>query len=248
MTRTAERKYQAGFLLTSVAMLGLLGAGLTAGPPRAPANVAPKKCKDLVSTNQDNSQLELGANTHLTLSRNKHWDDEELVNGKWVGVVKNTGPKPSKLFPELSTVNSVGCIIFMVKGTSSSAVFKADDQSGGRDMSAVVCKHFDHHPSGIKAELRDFETDCSDVQITAETKYGPITIDIVGDRNGPRTGRTNLSPTKGLIAAKFLDKILKTGIQTDSAAAKNLADRLAEQAQVYGAWWPCSQNGCCKAY
>ena len=241
MTRSVDRKYQAGFLLTSVAMLGLLGAGLTAGPPRAPGELTPKKCKQLVDSDKQTGPFPESGGAILVFGRSKSWSDgDELETGKWVGMIENVATSPSNLFPDLKQKNDVGCLTFTRKQKGESAMFKPDN-GRGTDMKAAICTHSNPHDPSIMPKLTTFETDCTDVHATVATPYGQVSIRVQG------TG--GHSPSNAQIEDAFYQALRPVALKmTEAQARAEAKEQTRLLTMVVGTWWPCSQNGCCKAY
>lgn len=234
-------------ILIGPALTGLLAGALLQLPPTRQYvgrdGPPPKTCKDVILEDAESGYvfLENGIGLSVHARRLSNWQDSELPNGKWVGVIGRSSidmySTPSAFFPGIRK-GGRGCIYFrdhLGTGDSpraaSAELVRRDGYPLHTYTGAIICEHTGHGSDPVPRRESAANNCTTGAHVTLSYK-------------GPRFRGLDIDfevKESGFNAS--LEEAIRNRVRPlapDEVAA------LVRILEIPGPWFPCSQTGCCR--
>lgn len=207
------------------------------GPP-------PKACQNVILEDAESGYvfLENAVGLSVHARRLSNWDDKELPNGKWVGVIGRSSidmySTPSAFFPGIRK-GGRGCIHFRDHtGTddspraASAELVRRDGYPLHKYAGAIICEHQGGHGSDPVPRRESAANNCgTGAHVTLSykgTRFRGLDIDFEVKESG-----FNAS-----LEEAMRNRVIPLNTEE--------VDTLVKILEIPGPWFPCSQTGCCR--
>lgn len=226
-----------GFALGLLLALGAIGCERRQGIAEDDAQRAADCYAFLEGPTHDADEGSAGNPTRLRLHRAKDWRDALVPGvGRWVGGGQHRAGPPSTVFRGLGNGRR-GCVFYVRNRDGSADAYFHNVSAGSMDKftGAVRCVHTGNpHPDDVPPKWLADPGDCTRLDATVDLGGRSATVSVE-----PRDGR----PASVEQLADSLQARL-TGIGMDTTAARTALAPLL----IFGPWYPCELNGCCRAW